>query len=81
MNDMPDRVPEGAVDSWPVGIHWQVAQACTLQNIHISMPEATEERKGMQHRGIFMENGSGGTAQLVPFTAMLVENTLLITVL
>ncbi|RPB12591.1 exo-beta-1,3-glucanase [Morchella conica CCBAS932] len=40
----------------PTGIHWQVAQATTLQNIHFEGSQ-NETRKD---RGIFMENGSGG---------------------
>lgn len=38
------------------GIHWQVAQATSLQNIVVNM----SEDPGTQHWGIFMENGSGG---------------------
>lgn len=35
-------------------IHWQVAQATSLQNIEFNMV------KGSQQQGIFMDNGSGG---------------------
>ncbi|KAH8821395.1 pectate lyase superfamily protein-domain-containing protein [Xylogone sp. PMI_703] len=38
----------------PTGIHWQVAQATSLQHIHFQMP------LGGPGVGIFMENGSGG---------------------
>lgn len=38
------------------GIHWQVAQATSLQNIVFQM--STEE--GTEQQGIFMDNGSGG---------------------
>jgi glucan 1,3-beta-glucosidase len=38
------------------GIHWQVAQATSLQNIVVNMSTAS----GNNHQGIFMENGSGG---------------------
>lgn len=41
-------------DAAPTGIHWQVAQATSLQNIRFVM------REGSTHVGIFMENGSGG---------------------
>ncbi|KAF3389749.1 Glucan 1,3-beta-glucosidase [Talaromyces pinophilus] len=43
----------------PTGIHWQVAQATSMQNIHFEMPvsTATETTTAV---GIFMENGSGG---------------------
>jgi hypothetical protein len=40
----------------PTGIHWQVAQATSLQNIRFVMSQAP----GTTHIGIFMENGSGG---------------------
>ncbi|KAF2120151.1 glucan 1,3-beta-glucosidase [Lophiotrema nucula] len=36
------------------GIHWQVGQATSLQNIRFEMA------KGSQQNGIFMDNGSGG---------------------
>ncbi|KAK1758023.1 pectin lyase fold/virulence factor [Echria macrotheca] len=36
------------------GIHWQVAQATSLQNIHFVM------RQGSDQIGLFIENGSGG---------------------
>ncbi|KAF7295340.1 hypothetical protein MIND_01073400 [Mycena indigotica] len=38
------------------GIHWQVAQATSLVNIHFYMSDAPNSA----HQGIFMENGSGG---------------------
>lgn len=38
------------------GIHWQVAQASSLVNLKFVMSQAA----GNWHRGIFMENGSGG---------------------
>lgn len=40
------------------GIHWQVAQATSLQNIEFNMREDSSEAN--QQQGIFMENGSGG---------------------
>jgi glucan 1,3-beta-glucosidase len=40
------------------GIHWQVAQATSLQNIEFFMIEDESEENAQQ--GIFMENGSGG---------------------
>lgn len=43
----------------PTGIHWQVSQACSLQNLVFNMPSATDNEKAT-HVGIFMENGSGG---------------------
>ncbi|KAH0547838.1 hypothetical protein FGG08_000095 [Glutinoglossum americanum] len=38
------------------GIHWQVAQATSLQNIRFEMVKGTESKQ----QGIFMDNGSGG---------------------
>ncbi|KAF2434278.1 pectin lyase-like protein [Tothia fuscella] len=56
---MDNHTPGGAADGSPVGIHWQVSQACTLQNIHFKMPIAGVNGE-VRHLGIFMENGSGG---------------------
>ncbi|KAL8716668.1 MAG: hypothetical protein Q9225_006023 [Loekoesia sp. 1 TL-2023] len=39
------------------GIHWQVAQATSLQNIRFEMVRGGE---GNKQQGIFMDNGSGG---------------------
>lgn len=41
-----------------VGIHWQVAQATSLQNIRIRMRPKTDTNNNQE--GIHMENGSGG---------------------
>ncbi|KIW93449.1 uncharacterized protein Z519_06054 [Cladophialophora bantiana CBS 173.52] len=40
------------------GIHWQVAQATSLQNIAINM--VSKDVVNNQQQGIYMENGSGG---------------------
>ncbi|KAI9846892.1 MAG: hypothetical protein M1837_003504 [Sclerophora amabilis] len=40
------------------GIHWQVAQATSLQNIRFEMIKGGGE--GNRQQGIFMDNGSGG---------------------
>ncbi|KAI5795641.1 pectate lyase superfamily protein-domain-containing protein [Geopyxis carbonaria] len=37
-------------------LHWQVAQASSLVNIHFELSKA----EGNKHQGIFMDNGSGG---------------------
>ena len=37
-------------------IHWQVAQATTITNVHFKM----SKQAGNAHQGIWMENGSGG---------------------
>ena len=39
------------------GIHWQVAQATSLQNIRFEMVQGGDNNKQL---GIFMDNGSGG---------------------
>ncbi|KAI9814260.1 MAG: hypothetical protein M1827_003426 [Pycnora praestabilis] len=39
------------------GIHWQVAQATSLQNIRFEMVQGGDDNK---QEGIFMDNGSGG---------------------
>ncbi|KAF2272061.1 pectin lyase-like protein [Westerdykella ornata] len=49
----PNKTPDGFA---PTGIHWQVAQATSLQNIKFIMSQASDTT----HIGIFMENGSGG---------------------
>lgn len=41
------------------GIHWQVAQATSLQNIVFNMVQGTLN-DGNQQQGVFMDNGSGG---------------------
>ncbi|KAI0975131.1 pectin lyase fold/virulence factor [Xylaria arbuscula] len=50
----------------PTGIHWQVAQAMTLQNISINMPTSTDTQPATAV-GIFMENGSGGMISDIVF--------------
>ncbi|KXJ94268.1 glucan 1,3-beta-glucosidase GLUC78 precursor [Microdochium bolleyi] len=40
------------------GIHWQVSQATSLQNILFKMNPDTSEKNGQ--KGLFIENGSGG---------------------
>jgi len=46
------------------GIHWQVAQATSLVNIHFIM----SAQAGTAHQGIWMENGSGGFMSDLTFT-------------
>lgn len=53
---MPAATSDGDQPLVPTGIHWQVAQATSLQNLAFFMssdPHTTQV-------GIFMENGSGG---------------------
>lgn len=57
MTAMPSRkFSNDLTDSGPIGIHWQIAQATSLQNIKITMPEGND----VSHVGIDTENGSGG---------------------
>ena len=42
------------------GIHWQVAQATSLQNIVFNMRTDGQYDGSNQQQGIFMDNGSGG---------------------
>ncbi|UJO13497.1 Glucan 1,3-beta-glucosidase [Fulvia fulva] len=51
----------GSTDT-ATGIHWQVAQATSLQNIDFKM------KKGSNQQGIFMDNGSGGWMSDLTFT-------------
>lgn len=44
------------VTSTATGLHWQVAQATSLQYVKVIM----SQDPSTQHQGIFMENGSGG---------------------
>lgn len=46
------------------GMHWQVAQASSLVNLHFEMSQAS----GNGHQGIFMDNGSGGFMSDLSFT-------------
>ncbi|KAH8817294.1 glucan 1,3-beta-glucosidase GLUC78 precursor [Xylogone sp. PMI_703] len=45
----------------PIGIHWQVAQATSLQNINFLMTQ------GGNQIGLFIENGSGGFVSDITF--------------
>lgn len=48
----------GLPKSTGTGIHWQVAQATSLQNIEFNMIE--DPSSANKQQGIFMDNGSGG---------------------
>ena len=54
------RMPETA----GAGIHWQVAQATSLQNMKFTMKPKSPKNKQL---GIFMDNGSGGWASDLEF--------------
>lgn len=53
MTQMPETNPGGGNVN---GIHWQVAQAASIQNVVFNMKPASATNK---QQGIFMENGSG----------------------
>lgn len=55
LTGMPEVNPDGV--SGPAGLHWQVAQATSLQNIVFQMKPKSGTNK---QQGIYMENGSGG---------------------
>jgi glucan 1,3-beta-glucosidase len=55
LTNMPETNNGGA--SGPAGLHWQVAQATSLQNIQFNMKPKSDTNK---QQGIYMENGSGG---------------------
>jgi hypothetical protein len=56
---MPSSNQEGDQTYVPTGIHWQVAQSTSLQNLHFNMPLSTAAG-ATTAVGIFTENGSGG---------------------
>jgi hypothetical protein len=53
---MPNNNTAGDQTYVPTGIHWQVSQSTSLQNIDVVMPQGG----GTTAVGIFTENGSGG---------------------
>lgn len=55
---MPRNNTQGDQGYVPTGIHWQVAQATSLQNIYFNMP-VSDSSGATTAVGIFMENGSG----------------------
>ncbi|OBT61060.1 hypothetical protein VE03_09163 [Pseudogymnoascus sp. 23342-1-I1] len=61
LREMPYSTDDNDQPLVPTGIHWQVSQACSLQNLYFEMPEgSSKDEKAVTHVGIFMENGSGG---------------------
>ncbi|KAK7943020.1 Glucan 1-3-beta-glucosidase [Apiospora aurea] len=60
LTEMPSATDEHDQKLVPTGIHWQVSQACTLQNLLFRMPTASTDGGDVTHVGIFTENGSGG---------------------
>ncbi|KAI4724637.1 pectin lyase-like protein [Aureobasidium sp. EXF-10728] len=64
LTQMPNNITQGDQTYVPCGIHWQVAQATSLQNIVFNMPVSGQVvnsgNEGTKAVGIFQENGSGG---------------------
>lgn len=56
LTGMPNNITDNDQEWVPTGLHWQVAQATSLQNLDFIMPLGG----GTTAVGIFMENGSGG---------------------
>ena len=56
LRDMPLQTDDAGQPLAPTGIHWQVSQATSLQNLKFVMPRGNN----VTHVGIFTENGSGG---------------------
>jgi hypothetical protein len=56
---MPFHNVDGDQTYVPTGIHWQVAQSTSLQNLHFNMP-VSNSNGTTTAVGIFTENGSGG---------------------
>jgi hypothetical protein len=66
LTEMPPEVNETVnYRLVPTGIHWQVAQATTLERLSFKMPARGQNTT---HVGIFMENGSGGFVSNLDFT-------------
>ncbi|KAF1993092.1 glycoside hydrolase family 55 protein [Amniculicola lignicola CBS 123094] len=62
LKDMPRSTQENDQPLVPTGIHWQVSQATSLQNLVFNMPSSggTAAANATTAVGIFTENGSGG---------------------
>ncbi|KAK3689192.1 pectin lyase fold/virulence factor [Podospora appendiculata] len=62
LTDMPLSTAESDQPLVPTGIHWQVAQATSLQNLVFNMPKSSSSTavNATTAVGIFTENGSGG---------------------
>ncbi|KAF3929479.1 hypothetical protein ABW19_dt0200131 [Dactylella cylindrospora] len=67
LTDMPNDNASGGQQYVATGLHWQVSQATSLQNIDFKMP-VSGGPGSTSHVGIFMENGSGGFVSDLNFT-------------
>lgn len=63
LSDMPNATDINDQPLVPTGIHWQVAQATSLQNLYFDMPSGPY----VTAVGIFSENGSGGFVSNLTF--------------
>ncbi|KAK4213855.1 glucan-beta-glucosidase [Rhypophila decipiens] len=63
LRDMPDSTADNDQPLVPTGIHWQVSQATSLQNLVFDMPKDGTTTAV----GIFTENGSGGFVSDIEF--------------
>ncbi|KAI0196341.1 pectate lyase superfamily protein-domain-containing protein [Astrocystis sublimbata] len=63
LTEMPNENQSGDQTFVPTGIHWQVAQSTSIQNVNIKMPQGG----GTTAVGIFTENGSGGFMSDITF--------------
>nr|CDP24152.1 Putative Glycoside Hydrolase Family 55 [Podospora anserina S mat+] len=59
LTEMPISTADNDQPLVPTGIHWQVSQATSLENLVFNMPKATDDETTTAV-GIFTENGSGG---------------------
>ncbi|KAK5628851.1 hypothetical protein RRF57_004566 [Xylaria bambusicola] len=60
LTEMPSATDEHGQKLVPTGLHWQVSQATSLQNLLFKMPTSSKSGGNVTHVGIFTENGSGG---------------------
>ncbi|GAW26432.1 putative exo-beta- -glucanase [Rosellinia necatrix] len=60
LTEMPSATDEHGQKLVPTGLHWQVSQATSLQNLLFKMPTTAKSGGNVTHVGIFTENGSGG---------------------
>jgi len=63
LTEMPESTAEHDQELVPTGIHWQVSQATSLQNLVFEMPTTSTTTAV----GIFTENGSGGFVSDIEF--------------
>ncbi|KAM7192998.1 Exo-beta-1,3-glucanase [Rhypophila sp. PSN 637] len=66
LTEMPLKTDDHGQPLAPTGLHWQVSQACSLQNLLFKMPQASS-KANVTHVGIFQENGSGGFVSNLEF--------------